>query len=302
MHIGKKVFARAAAIGLAVCWVAGMAVAQAKEDKAADSLQQEVVARVGERAITLGEFNRLLPRDPKNPGGQLHPVQKKALLEQLVQRLLFVEGAKAMHLADRPEVAARIEEAITNVLVGEYVRVQVVEHAKVKDAEVLAYWRDHPEEYKAPLSVRARHILIAVPEREGNDAEARKRAEEILARIRVGESFADLASQLSDDTATKPKGGDLGSFGEGMMAREFEKLAFALKPGEVGGPVRTEFGYHLIRVEERREAYRYAYDNVKGAIRERLLKQKQKERVSALTEELRGRIKTEINLSIFDAE
>lgn len=302
MHIGKNGFARVAAIGLVVCWVAGVAIAQAKEDKAADSLQQEVVARVGERTITLGEFNRMAPRDPKNPGAQLHPVQKKVLLEQLVQRLLFVEGAKSMGLADRPEVAARIQEAITNVLVGEYVRLQVVEQAKVKDAEVLAYWRDHPEEYKAPLQVRARHILIAVPAGDSGDADARKRADEIHARIRAGESFADLASQLSDDTATKPKGGDLGFFGEGTMAREFEKIAFALKPGEVGGPVLTDFGYHLIRVEERREAYRYSFDSVKGPLRERLLKQKQKERVLALTEELKGRIKTEININIFDAE
>ncbi len=302
MHIGKKFFARVAAIGLAVCWVAGVAVAQAKEGKAADSLQQEVVARVGERAITLGEFNRMVPRDPKNPGAQLHPVQKKQLLEQLVQRLLFVEGAKAMGLADKPDVAARIQEAITNVLVAEYVRLQVLEQAKVKDAEVLAYWRDHPEDYKAPLQVRARHILVAVPAGDSGDADARKRADEILARIRAGESFAELATQLSDDIATKAKGGGLGFFGEGTMAREFEKLAFALKPGEVGGPVRTEFGYHLIRVEERRESYRYSYENVKGPLRERLLKQKQKERVSALTEELKGRIKTEINFSIFDAE
>jgi parvulin-like peptidyl-prolyl isomerase len=302
MRTGKHVFALAAATGLAVGFVAGITAVQAKDDKVADSLQQEVVARIGDRIITLGEFNRMLPRDPNNPDGKLRSVQKKVLLEQLVQKLLFVEGAKEMRLAERPEVAARIEQTVTNLLAGEYARLQVIEQVKVKEDEVRAYWRDHPEEYKAPLQVHARHILIAVPERDGNDADARKRAEEILARVRAGENFAGLASKHSDDTATKAKGGDLGFFGEGTMAREFEKAALALKPGEIGGPVRTDFGYHLIKVEERRESYRYAYDNVKGAIRERLLKQKQKERVAAVTEELKKKVKTETNLSVFDAE
>ena len=131
----------------------------------------------------------------------------------------------------------------------------------VSDAEIDQYYNEHPAEFE---EVRARHILISTqPQPPSPDAaktgeqpkapskeEARKKAEEVLAKARKGEDFAALVKQYSDDPGSKDKGGEY-TFGHGQMVPEFEKAAFALKPGEISDLVETQFGYHIIKLEER---------------------------------------------------
>lgn len=267
----------------------------------AADLQREVVAKVGGRTITLAEFNRMLQRDGQNPEGKLSAAQKKAALEQLVTTLLFLEEAKRLRLQEQPEVAARIQEATAQVLISEYARLNVAEHARVEESELKPYWESHPEEFTVPLQVQARHILIVVPA-SGTEGQAVAKAEAILARVRAGEDFAAVATELSNDSATRARGGDLGFFGPGKMAPEFEKAAFAMKPGEVSGPVKTSFGYHLIKVEGRRESFRRPFESVKPMIEIRLSRERQKNRVQALVRELKTRFPTEVNVGLFDVE
>lgn len=115
-------------------------------------------------------------------------------------------------------------------------------------AEVERYHRRHFDKYSASEMVEARHILIS-PTGPGPaaDAVARARADSILARVRAGEDFSSLARRTSDDPATRERGGDLGSFGRGVMLDEFERAAFGMNPGEVTGPVRSPVGYHIIK-------------------------------------------------------
>lgn len=266
------------------------------------NLQQEVVARVGDKVITLAQFNRLIERNPEAGSANLPPEKKKALLEQYVNRLLYLEGARRMQLADRPEVVTKIEEATTAVLVNEYLRLQVTEPSKVSEAEVNAYWKEHRDELLTPLQVRARHILVALTPGGENEADALKRAEEILARIRAGEDFATLASQLSEDLGTKPRGGDLGFITPGRMVPEFDKAVFALKPGEVGGPVKTSFGYHLIKVEGRLDPSPRPYEVAREPIYGKLARQRQRDRHESVMGDLKASIKVELNPRIFDVE
>lgn len=280
---------------------AGYAASQAEKSSGATDLQQEIVARVGERTITLAEFNRMVPRDPKNPAAPVAPAQKKAFLEQLVNQLLFLEQAKTLKLAERPEVAARIEDAVARVLVNEYIRLEIASALKVSEAEIKSYWKSNPEQFKVPAEVRARHILVAVSDKVG-EAQARARAEEILARIKAKESFETLASEFSDDASTKARGGDLGFFTAGKMAPEFEKAAFALKPGAVSAPVKTAFGYHLIKVEERREASVRPLASVRDMIHSQLRQQQQRDLMQSRLRELKVLIKTEVNAGVFDIE
>jgi len=131
----------------------------------------------------------------------------------------------------------------------------------VTDADVEAYYNEHKNEFE---EVRARHILIGTGEAGGGEAdegkkpltkdEARSKAQSLLDRIRKGEDFAKLAQENSDDPGSKDKGGDLDFFSKGAMVKPFDDTAFALKPGEMSDLVETEFGFHIIKVEERREA------------------------------------------------
>lgn len=135
----------------------------------------------------------------------------------------------------------------------------------VSDADIEQYYRSNQSQFE---QVRARHILIRAEADQEEDAskqgpksdrkakreEARKRAESLLARIRAGEDFAKLASEFSEDPGSKSKGGDLDYFSRGQMVPEFEAAAFALKPGEVSQLVETQFGFHIIKVEDKRIA------------------------------------------------
>jgi peptidyl-prolyl cis-trans isomerase D len=122
----------------------------------------------------------------------------------------------------------------------------------VTEGEIADYYEYNPERFKEQKQVRARHILFRVPPDASKEAEAviKDKALEILKRAQHGEDFSLLAKKYSQDTSNASKGGDLGYFKKDQMAKPFEELAFSLKKGEVGGPVRTQFGWHLIKVED----------------------------------------------------
>jgi len=138
---------------------------------------------------------------------------------------------------------------------------------KVTDAEVKAflaanaarvskYYEEHAARYETAKRVQARHVLVRVPEGApaAQDEAARKKIEAASDRIRKGEDFGAVARQISEDPGTKEKGGELGFFGPGVMAKPFEDAAFALQKGELSQPVRTRFGWHVLQVEAVEEA------------------------------------------------
>jgi peptidyl-prolyl cis-trans isomerase D len=169
----------------------------------------------------------------------------------------------------------------------EYVRFPISAmkaEVKIPDPEVQAFltangqrveqfYKDNAARYQKKKRVRARHILVKVPDNAPASADdaARKKVEALAERVRKGEDFAKLARENSEDPGSKDKGGDLGFFGEGLMAKPFEDAAFALAPGQLSGPVRTRFGWHLIQVEDVQNPETVPLDKVKGDIARELL-------------------------------
>jgi len=146
---------------------------------------------------------------------------------------------------------------------------------EVTDGQIAQYYEQHKEEFRQEEQVRARHILFKIAQQAGAEEEARVRgeAETTLQRIQAGEDFAALASQLSEDPVSAQQGGDLGFFKRGEMVKPFEEMAFGLKPGVVSDPVRTDFGYHLIKVEEMQEAGYEPVEAVRAELRTRLARE-----------------------------
>lgn len=131
-----------------------------------------------------------------------------------------------------------------------------IQSVKLTRAEVERWHRRNLNKYSAPELVRAKHILISpIHPTAAADRAARVRADSLLARIRAGEDFDMLAARFSDDPATKDKGGDIGTFGRGAMLEPFEQAVFASQVGDLGGPVKTEVGYHIFKVTEHAPAY-----------------------------------------------
>lgn len=144
---------------------------------------------------------------------------------------------------------------------------------KVDDAEVRAFYDQNRKDYERPEQVRARHVLLRIkPERDEAATLAAARA--ALARLQSGEDFAAVARELSDDEGTKPNGGDLGFFGRGQMVKPFDDAVWSAQIGALVGPVKTDFGYHLIQVQEKKAGGLQPFEQVQAPIRSRLINER----------------------------
>ena len=179
-------------------------------------------------------FVSLNPEDFKEEV-EVRQDEKKAYFEQNKERYRVPEKIKIAYLSMEP---SDFEDKVT-----------------VTEEEISDYYELNQERFKDPEQVKARHILFKVAPNasESEEAEAKEGALAILKRARAGEDFSELAKKHSQDLSAS-NGGDLGYFQRGKMAKPFEDLAFGLKPGELGGPVRTKFGWHIIKVDDVKEA------------------------------------------------
>ena len=158
------------------------------------------------------------------------------------------------------------------------VQKELSEKITVTDEEVKTFYDNNKEQFKQPEQVRARHILITVDQDADEDTkkEARKTIEEVKGKIATGEDFAKLATEYSQCPSSS-QGGDLGYFSKERMVKPFADAAFNLKQGEVSDIVETKFGYHLIRVDDKKAEEDIAYDNVKEEIRKYLFQSRLEE-------------------------
>ncbi|MDA8083467.1 MAG: peptidylprolyl isomerase [Nitrospiraceae bacterium] len=139
--------------------------------------------------------------------------------------------------------------------------------SKVTDQEVKDYYEKHKQDFSTTSQIRASHILVKT------EAEANA----VLERLKKGEKFEDLARKLSIDKGSAKNGGDLGYFTRGQMVPEFEKAAAALKVGEISRPVKTSFGYHIIKVTDKKAGPVIEFDRIKDLISQKLSGERQKE-------------------------
>ncbi len=176
-------------------------------------------------------INDAKAKNPQLAGGQIPEEQLKQVKRQLGQVLIGEARAVAAGVDKQRPVELQIKLEQARILAQTYAQEQLAEKMKATDQEIDAYIAQHPEL---------------------DNKQNRSKAEDVLKRVRAGEDFAKLASEFSTDPGSKEKGGDLGWFGAGQMVPEFEKAAFALQPGQVSDLVETQFGYHIIKLEERK--------------------------------------------------
>ena len=159
----------------------------------------------------------------------------------------------------------------------------------VAPTDVERYYNDNIEQYSTPEQVRASHILLKT---EGKDeAAVRAQAEQVLAEVRAGGDFAALATKYSEDDGSKANGGDLDFFGRGRMVPEFEQVAFSLQPGAVSDLVKTQYGFHIIKVVEKRAGSVRPLEEVRDQITEQLKWDRAQQQASDLVNQLAAEIK-----------
>ena len=208
-----------------------------------EKLYYTAVDRLVEQTLILAEAKKL--------GIEVSETEVTSNIGQLVE-MAGGDAKLDSLLHDQGATRADVEKDMRNnlILKGylDHVRKNV---PAVTDSAVLGYYNQHPEMFATPAA-HARHVLIRAPAGapEAERTEARKQAQEALARAKRGESFETIAKEMSQDEGSAIKGGDLGWFGRGQMVPTFDEAVFALKPGQLSGIVETEFGYHVIKLEE----------------------------------------------------
>ncbi len=172
---------------------------------------------------------------------------------------------------------------------------------EVTAKEIEEYYETESDQYFEPKKVKARHILLKSENKE-KDAEVLKQAEALVAQASKGDDFEKLAKKNSDDKATADKGGDLGYFKKGDMTKPFEEAAFAMKPGDISKPVKSQFGWHIIKVEDVKEARTKPLDEVKESIEAELRKEKAQQVVEKEAKRAFNRLFKSKNLEEFAQE
>ena len=250
-----------------------------KSTDTALSSRRSILAQVNGKRITLGEFDQKWSALPdvlkavySGPNG------KKDFLEELITRELLLQKAREMKLDQDAAFKEHVEAFGERLLLDAILSREIEKKADVTDGEIEAYFEAHRDALPAVEEVRAAHILVKT---EGE-------AGALLDRLRRGADFAALAKANSIDPGTKDKGGNLGVVRKGRMVPEFEKMAFALKPGQISDVVKTPYGYHIIRVQSRQAVKPRKIDEARNEIRQDILKDKQKTLFDALAKKLRA--------------
>jgi peptidyl-prolyl cis-trans isomerase C len=212
-----------------------------------------VIMTAGSVTIRKSEFEAALKTLPAEYQGMLsQPAGRKQFADDFLRmRLLAAEGTKA-GLQNDPDVINQLNLMRENLVATAELK-KIDSSITVSDADIQKAYAENAKDYE---QVKARHILIAPkgsaaaqPGKDLTDEQAKAKAEDLRKQIVAGAKFEDLAKKESDDTGSGARGGDLGSFGHGQMVPEFEQAAFSAKVGDVTPVVKTQFGYHIIKVE-----------------------------------------------------
>ncbi|MBV2141895.1 peptidylprolyl isomerase [Falsochrobactrum sp. TDYN1] len=246
--------------------------AEAAQSAAASEDPAKVLATVNGKDITVGDLDQaagdLDPQFARLPAEQ----RRLAALAALIDIKAMSSEAEKEKLDQSQEFKSRMEFLRERALHNEYFKDAVVD--KIADADVRARYDKEIAAIPPQVEVRARHILVKTKEE----------ADAIIKKLEGGAKFEDLAKESSTD-GTAANGGDLGYFAEGQMVPEFEKAAFALKPGEyTKEPVQSQFGFHVIQLEDRRTKQPPAFEQVSEQIRSVVMRERYVELVKNLRE------------------
>ncbi len=240
----------------------------------------DVIARVNERMLTLGDFKRYLDLNAGTDLSQLTPEVASALLDQYVEEIILSEYAAAHGVevatekiaeAVRTEAGATVIEKRDEMRREKLIASLTAEIPTPSEAEVRAYYQQHPGEFRSGEEVRVRQILVA------DEALAR----EIREKLQKGAAFEDLSAQYSRAPNAK-RGGEIGFVSRGEVPKMFEEEIFRLKPGEISEVIRTDSSFHIFKVEERRPAGTLDVQGASPLIISRLREEALRERLAQL--------------------
>ncbi len=227
-------------------------------------MNSKVLAKVGTTVITEAEIEATIAALGQRGEAYRSPEGRKSVLEQLVNKYLFLaEAKKNMYEYDakfKAELAKIKDEMLANFAIE-----KAISGVNITEDEVKKYYDEHKSEFVGGESVTASHILV----------DSEEKAKEILAKITGGEISFEDAAKNNSSCPSGQNGGSLGEFTRGQMVPEFDKAVFEMNEGEISEPVKTQFGYHLIKLDKKNPPKEYAFDEIKAQLSRKVLADKQ---------------------------
>jgi peptidyl-prolyl cis-trans isomerase C len=223
----------------------------------------EVLVRVGRDAITRGDVTRRINSLPEQfRANYSTPEGRQQLLDRMIEERVWLTQALKAGVADRAQVRQQLEQQRRDLLIRTYLNELMATSPQVSDSEARAYYAEHQSEYQVPATINARHI----------QTKTENEAKRVKAWAKAGQDWTTLAKKYSADTLTRATGGNLGtitkdgSFGTLGTQPEMTEAAFALPEGGVGGPFKTDRGWHVLRVDQVKQASVRPFEQVKPMI------------------------------------
>lgn len=219
-------------------------------------MQEKVLAKVGSSVITEADVNEFIAALGQRGASYNTPEGRRAVLNQLVNnKLLLLDAQRNLYEAEAA-FRAELNKVKENLLIN-YAADKAIASANVTEDEVRKYYDEHINEMNSGETVEASHILV----------DSEEKAVEILAKIKSGEMTFEAAASEFSSCPSKENGGSLGEFGRGQMVPEFDKAVFEMNVGEISeAPVKTQFGFHLIRLDKKNEAKPLDYSTVRDEL------------------------------------
>lgn len=253
-------------------------------------MASDILATVNGKNITTQDAEAFVKATAPNASyAQLTPAQKKMITDRLVERALFIQAAKKENIENKAEYKKNLAKIKDELMVSLWMKEQL-NNAIVSESEAKEFYETNKDKFKIPEKVQARHILV----KEEKDAQAIIDELQSLKGDALKTKFIELAKSKSTGP-TGAKGGELPPFSKGQMVPEFEAVAFKLKKGEISQkPVKTQFGYHVILLENKMDATVTPYEQVKEKIIQTLKQKQFQTKLAEVAKELKSKSKIDI--------
>ncbi len=226
--------------------------------------EPKILASVAGKPITESDVDEVILSMGQRAKTYDNPKGREAILEQLINKKLLLLDAQR-NLFERESAFKEQLAKLKEELMSNYCIEKIMSSVRVTDSDAKAFFEEHRSDLVADESIEASHILV----------ESEEECEKILNDINSGNiSFEDAAKKYST-CPSKEAGGNLGEFTKGQMVPEFENAAFEMAVGEIRGPVKTQFGYHIIKLSAKHESAEMKFEDIEGQIKEQLLREKQ---------------------------
>lgn len=251
----------------------------------------KVLAEVNSGSITTGDFDSELKNLPEYLKAMADtPQGRKEMLDTMIIRELILQQATKDGLDKGPEIEDKLQDLKKRLIVESFLKKKVEVESKVSDEDMKTFYEQNKDKFKSGEQIKASHILV----------KTEKEAKDILAQLKSGGNFEELAKKHSVDSSSA-KGGDLGWFGKGSMVPVFEKAATALKEGQISDVVKSDFGFHIIKLTGKRPAGIRPFEEVKEQIKGAIMPTKQQEVFQKIKDDLKKAAKITIKEDVLNS-